>query len=274
MKIAFKIPPPHDDHPDMHLLAEAGQDEVSFLIFSKEEHLLLGFYAYSFNKHINPAEYAATLKELVEKEQGLQKQFKSVSVFYNRKQSTLMPAARFPGADKKSVCDLMFGEDERSVCFSEYIKGMNVEVMYRVPVEIRDAFQSAFPYHRALHSTACGIPANNHDLLRCVVYHNSIKITAVKNNELQLVQYFEYSSPADVCFHLLNVCTQLNMDAATVPLLLSGMIDEHSNLYKEVYKYFGEPAFLPVADGYQVTEKMNEQPEHFYSHLSLLASCV
>ena len=263
------------DLSGLHLLAEAGKEEISFLIFSKSPFALHGFYAYSFKKHLSAEEYEERIQHILSKETVLKHSFESVHIFYNSDESTLVPAAYFSPADKENIAALMFGEDRRSVCFYEAVKGTDIQNIYRIPEKIHTAMKTAFPQHYFSHSVSCGLEKQREgDVLECTVYHNNIRIILFKAGALQAVQYKEYSSPNDVCYYLLNACERFSLDPSAVKLLLSGMIDVHSNLYKEVYRYFLNISFLQLPDDAIITDKLDEHPHHFFSHLSALAQCV
>ena len=86
-----------------------------------------------------------------------------------------------------------------------------------------------------------------------------------------IVQYFNYTTPADVCYHLLNVAERFEVAPSSIRLTLSGMIDVDSTLYKEVYKYFLHVNFATTHD-FEVAEGFEGLPSHFYHHLTALAN--
>ena len=276
MKIAFKIPPTGHDLHDLHLLAEAGKDEISFLLYTKDPFVLQGFYTYSFNKHISDNETADFIKEIIHKEPVLQQSFLSSNIFYNQKECTVIPGEYFSEGEKHRVCDLMFGEDRMSFTFTEPVRESDMQLVYRVPAKVHESLKEAFPAASFSHAAACQISAKKPtgDVLECIVYHNTVKLLLFKQGKFQLLQYAEYTVPADICYYLLNTCRQFNVNPAAVQLVLCGMVDEHSNLYKEIYRYFLNISLLPVKKEVEVATRLAGQPHHFYSHLSSLAQCV
>ena len=147
---------------------------------------------------------------------------------------------------------------------------------YRIPKEIAAVFTERFPKAVFFHSTSLQLEQLNQetDLLYCIIYHNSLKTILYKEGKLQIVQQFNYTIPEDVAYHLLNICEQFAVKPSEIPLRLSGMIDEHSKLYIELYNYFLNIHFENVADGIYTTDEMKTLPAHFFSHLTSLALCV
>ena len=148
MKIAFKIPPVVDNFSDLHLLVEAGEEDISFLIFSKNPLSIQGYYSYNLSKHISPAEYAAAIKKIILEEDVLKQVFISVNIFYNFNTSTLIPTAYFIDEEKNNVCDVMFGQDKAAICFHENVKGKDIKLVYRVPDKVYETLNLAFPKNK------------------------------------------------------------------------------------------------------------------------------
>lgn len=258
------------------MLAEVGHNEISFLIFRKAPLSLAGFYMYSLNKHIPETEYAEALENAIRKENVLHQQFASCSVFCNYNESALVPAEFYNEGEKENYCDLLFGKEKTALCFKEDVKGERIKNIFRIPGKVHQILNSFLPTNVFSHSTSmqAGTEGVNGDVMKCVVYHNSIKVLLFKAGKIQIVQYFEYEGPTDVCYHMLNVCERFGVSPAEVQVLLSGMIEESSNLYREIYNYFMNVSFVSLPGDAILSDKLNEHPHQFYAHLTALAACV
>jgi hypothetical protein len=95
-----------------------------------------------------------------------------------------------------------------------------------------------------------------------------------KEGSLQLVQTFTYSSPEDVLYYLLKICKEFDMSQQEVKLSISGLIEKDSSIYRELYKYFIYPDFEILPDGISLADALNKYPDHYYSSISKLATCV
>ncbi len=276
MKIAFKFPPVNNNFSDLHLLVEAGKEDISFLIFSKNPLSLQGLYSYNLNKSISHEEYVIGIKNILSQEDVLTQPFASVNIFYNFNASTLIPTEYFIDEEKSNVCDVMFGQDKASLCFQENVKGHHIKLIYRVPHKVYETLNDVYPKNTFAHSTSeqINLITNNSDTLQCIIYHASIKVLFLKEGKIQLVQYFDYETPADVCYHLLNICERFQVPASSIHLSISGMVDKDSSLFTEVYKYFLHITFPAEFADVSISENMEELPQHFYHHLTALAQCV
>lgn len=99
---------------------------------------------------------------------------------------------------------------------------------------------------------------------------NDFVVLAAKDHKIILNQGYEYSTPADVLFYLLKICTVFSLKQPEVDLQLSGLIDKDSALYKELYQYFINISFRDPS----WKAPANEYPAHFFTSLNDLALCA
>ena len=276
MNIAFKIPPVAQNYSDLHLLAETGHNEISFLVYEKKPFSLQGFYMYSLNRHITPVDYAAALERTLQKEDVLHQKFASCTICSNHTESGLIPSEYFDEREKEKYANLLFGEDKRAVFFKDDVKGQYIKNVYRIPAIVFGILNRFFPDNKITHSTTLQLNCSKAfgEVLNCVVYHNGIKVFLFIESKIQIVQYFEYQSPVDVCYHLLNICERFYISPDSVQLQLSGIVEEHSDLYRNLFNYFLNISFAPLPEGSTLSHPLQVHPHQFYSNLSALAACV
>ncbi|RYY40608.1 MAG: DUF3822 family protein [Chitinophagaceae bacterium] len=96
------------------------------------------------------------------------------------------------------------------------------------------------------------------------------RVLARKDGFLQLAQVYRYDAPLDVVYYLLRIAAETGLPGRDTPLVLSGLVDEESALYRELYQYFSSIHFgategITAEDG---------RPAHFFTSLHNLAKCV
>ncbi len=275
LKVAFKIPPIVEDISLLHLLLEVGNNEVSLLLYSTNPFTLQGHFIFTLEDKFFTKDYENTVKMILAQYHLVPMHFASVNIIYNYKESALIPNEYFVDTTKENVCELMFGKDTTAYTFQENVKDSEMKLIYRVPQKMFDLWNQLYPKNKFSHATSSQLLQNKSaNILHCIIYQHNIKIILFKGNELQIVQYFDYETPLDVCYHLLNVCELFNVTISDVLLSLSGMIEENSNLYNEMYKYFLNITFTQLSNEAICADSMKEQPQHFYSNLTALALCV
>ena len=272
MKIAFKIEPSADKNVELHLLMEVGDEDISYLIFSKSPFRVEGLYSLSLNKNTFPTDYTNEIANFVEQNSSLSAStFSSVTIFYNFSTSTLIPLEYFREEDKEEILAQLFVPDKMRSCFQESCKDSDIKNIYSVPTAIHNSLLEKYPTAKFAHSSSFQVDKNNESVLRCIIYNAGIKIIFFKEGQLQIVQYFDYVTPTDVCYHLLNVAERFETAPSSIQLILSGMIDVNSTLYQEVYKYFLKINFANTSD-INTAEGFEDLPSHFYHHLTALAN--
>ena len=272
MKIAFKIEPSADKNVELHLLMEVGDEDISFLIYSKSPFRVEGLYSLTLNKNTFPTDYSNVVANFIEQNSSLPTSaFSSVTVFYNFSTSTLIPLEYFREEDKEEILAQLFVPDKMRSCFQESCRDSDIKNIYSVPTAIHNSLLEKYPTAKFAHSSSFQVDKNNESVLRCIIYNAGIKIIFFKEGQLQIVQYFDYTTPTDVCYHLLNVTERFETASSSIQLILSGMIDVNSTLYQEVYKYFLQINFA-AAQEFVVADGFEGLPSHFYHHLTALAN--
>jgi len=80
---------------------------------------------------------------------------------------------------------------------------------------------------------------------------------------------YEYQTPEDFIYYVLFVMEQLKMDPREQLIQLAGKIDEHSDLYKTVYKFIRNVHVLNLHTLAQTLSVIPEQLEQHYILLQL-----
>jgi hypothetical protein len=98
-------------------------------------------------------------------------------------------------------------------------------------------------------------------------------VIIIKEQQLQLVQTFAYSESADVLYYLLKICDLFSISQKSVLLVLSGLIDKESVLYRDLYNYFEYVSFKRNPSSIKLPYTFSKYPSHFFSSLFNLAVC-
>jgi hypothetical protein len=100
---------------------------------------------------------------------------------------------------------------------------------------------------------------------------NYFRVIVKRSGQLQLAQIYFYNAPLDVVYYLLKIVEELNLDKDDTYLIVSGLIEESSALYKDIESYFANVHF---ATPFPVTLPGNVHPQHFFTSMYKLAACV
>jgi hypothetical protein len=92
-----------------------------------------------------------------------------------------------------------------------------------------------------------------------------------KHHHVELLQTYTYASPMDVVYFLLKICTEFQLPQEETQIIISGLIEEESALYKELHHYF---LHMHFAISTTLSLPDHEYPNHFFTSLHNLAACV
>ncbi len=257
------------------LLIQVGRQGIAFIQLDSENNIFFAVQVYHFAKHITGETLAETINDILNTGNFCQQDFQKIFVTWCFDESILVPFEYFETNHTRAMLDLVYGNAAQSVPQHEMVLAHNLHTVYRVPVAVKNVFASCFPFCIQNHqnSLLINIEKVQRNLLYCIFYPGSFAVMLRKNGQLQVIQNFEFSVPEDVAYHLLNVCS--SFDAATsTTLMLSGMIDNNSNLYNELYKYFLNIEFAGLPGNFNYAEEISQQPAHYFSHLFATALCV
>ena len=272
MKTAFKILPELSGEREYHLLVEAGRDGVSLVWYSQNPLKIEGLFIYQAQKDLAEVSTAENIQQLLATEDL--PAFHSSFICYNFKESLIVPDEYFKEQQQAELLNCVYGSMQGSRIFNEPVAGLDAVNIYRIPERVHAALSNRFASARTKHSNSLLVPFLKNKNLYCIVYNSSVKILLYTNGNLQLVQMYEYSTPSDVAYHLLNTCTQHGCAPSEITLTLSGFIDTQSNLYEELYRYFLTIDMDELPQGIDVPDEVRNYPDHFFSFLISLVKCA
>ena len=174
--------------------------------------------------------------------------------------------------------DLIFGEDPFSAIHFDHLPiepgMMNA---YRIQESLLIFFQQNFKKVTFRHTYSNIIKTIVSDILayplQCIYiqfYNTFIVVTVAKDEKLQLIQSFKYDTPEDVLYHLLNISERFELDRESVILEISGMIDLHYTLYRDLITYFRHVEVQNVHPE-KLALDIKEYPLHYFTPFFNLA---
>lgn len=240
------------------------------------DHCFKAVVIYNFTSGQEVHDLAKQLQGICKTDYLLQQSYKKTHIFWEFKESILVPATHMPSASQQEMLNLVYGNAAATETHSDFLYKHNMHQVYRLPQPVAGVFSQCLPAATRTHVYAAllntALPAGDH--LFTVFYGNTILVMLAKEKQLQIIQQFNYSNPDDCVYHLLNVCKGFDVTAHSVTLHISGLIDEASALYAAIYKYFLHIHFDTLPKGYDCCAEIKAHPVHFFSHLFQLASCV
>ena len=265
------------DWQHCRLIMEVGQHIFSYAVLNANKRLLrMRFHELDAP---NGRELREMLEEIVTGDEALREKVKESVVIYNFPESHLVPEKYFNINITAGLVELMYGDLNKGVILSEKVSGYDQYNVFRVPSDIHGMFQRHFARGKYWHYYSLWMECRQkqsgqrEDGLSVIFYPRRVLVALTSNKAIQLFQSFDYEVAEDVAYYLLNICRQFDKTPETIPVKMSGMIDEESTLCNEIMKYFGQATLEPFAPATAVTA-LQDYPSHFFSPLLKLATCV
>ncbi|MDB5197068.1 MAG: hypothetical protein JWP88_1439 [Flaviaesturariibacter sp.] len=135
---------------------------------------------------------------------------------------------------------------------------------------IRQNFSSATYYH--VHTPALKI-YNGFDEAAQITVHftpSVFRVVVKKAGQVMLVQMYRYKTALDAVYYLLKIMEELDMPKVETAVIVSGLVEESSGLYKELHQFiqnlqFAKPSHISIK---------SDLPPHYFTSLYNLAACV
>ncbi|MDN3657594.1 DUF3822 family protein [Ferruginibacter paludis] len=231
---------------------------------------------YHFSAATTNDKAADYFKDIVSEQPLLRQSFKKVSIIYAFSEALLVPARFVNTATATEMLNLVYGEEDESVTKSDLVYQLNLQNIYRIPKSVEEVVANLYPSaaHWHLYSILSGAKKDTINLLYCIFSTNHFMVQLIKNGQLQIIQQFDYKLPEDAAYYLLSICEQFGAPLKETEVVLNGMIDQESALYKELKKYLPEIRFCSLPETFTYDEGIKNYAPHYFSHLFEIAACV
>ncbi|MEO6905685.1 MAG: DUF3822 family protein [Ginsengibacter sp.] len=274
MRTVFEILPSSFDPETCRLLCEVSNEGFSFCIKDDEKNSFLGLGIYHFDKNRPTVGFPIALQIVFHQKEILSGNFKKVCVVYSFRESVLVPFPLYDRQKDSTIMNMMFGDlNQNQTILTDVISDESLYNIYRVPTTILEVIQNQFPDASNMHHYSLLMRKSTlgNDHLSVIFYAQKIIVCLIKDDKHQLVNTFDYQTPEDVSYVLLNICDQFKIENAH--LIISGLLEENSPLYKEIYKYFNQIDLTAFPEGSIYSEEITKFPSHYFSYIFALDQC-
>lgn len=192
--------------------------------------------------------------------------YAATTIIWENEECLLVPekyAYRVPAGD---YLDLVYGHAPGAITAQQPVAAANA--VFRAPKSWKDELDKHFPYAKYTHKFQ-GIFTGNHngdisDGVRVLFYRGHFFLVLYREGRLQLIRRFDYQTPEDVVYHILNTFEQYELLPTETDVYISGLIDLRSALYTELYKYLHNVKIEEYGNEQFHTEAFSEYPYHYF----------
>lgn len=273
MKTLFEILPSKTDASNNTLILELGDSLVSAILKDEDTNTYTAVALYEM-ENADKKQISAVLKQLFETKQIFNhpiNNFRIVSSFHH---SVLIPFSLSEKDQFAGMVDIIHGDlfSSKEV-YTDLINEEGIYNAYKMPDAVGRIVKEKFSDYKISHlyTNLLKTISKAEDNMHVTFYPGKIVVVIVKDGKFLLANSFNYDTPETVSYCLVNICHQL--DLINIPLKISGLIEEKSVLYKEVYKYFSVVTFSDIPQNCNLSEEIASFPAHYFSNLFAFGLC-
>lgn len=274
MRTVFEILPSSVNPESCKLLCEVSNEGFSFCIKNEETNSFLGLGVYHFDKNKPAVGLPIALQILFHQKEIFSGKFKKVCVVYSFCQSTLIPFSMYDGDKNELLMNMMFGDlAQNETILTDRLPDQSMYNCYRVPTALLEVIQAQFADPSCSHQYSLLLKnaAVESDRLTVIFYTQKLVACLIKDGKFQLLNSYNFETPEDVSYTLLNICKQFNI--ADPHLIIHGLLEENSPLYKDIYKYFNDIELASLPSGSVYSDEIMKFPSHYFSYIFAIDSC-
>jgi hypothetical protein len=269
----------HPDPEAMRLCIDAGIAHLAISLHLTADNSMVGYEFYSFpDSRNNAAEMGSSLTEspLTVIRVG------RVSVVYNTPDTVLVPDEIYRTDLVEAYMDSVHGDLTTGTnLLQEQLSEEGMWNLYRTPLwiqqELNLRFRPAEFIH--VHSGMLGSIRKKQEglpdtCLHLWFYQGFAVALLMKSSQVIFLQSIPYDIPEDLTYAVLNACDRYGMEPIDLPVLVSGLIDSDSVVYRELQRYF--TSVEPDNGGVRFAQNdfFSSYPAHYFSPAFQLCACV
>jgi hypothetical protein len=255
------------------LLMEIGETHCCFAILDYANQMIVQSGCYTFNEN----ESSDILQKVLQEHNELKNSFRQIVIGYYLPENILIPSKFYRYEETQTLLQAMY-EKGQNIVVSEAVPKWQLHNAYHVPAAIHQLVNRSFATGNFWHIHSIilknGIEEHEGGNLIIDFKTDSFCVIAIKDNSVLFAQIFPYVKAEDILYWLLNICKQFSLAQTAVKLVLSGLIEKKSAIFKELYQYFLNIEFASGEDDIRLSGDFYEYPAHFFSSLFKLALCV
>ncbi|OFX29118.1 MAG: hypothetical protein A2X08_01415 [Bacteroidetes bacterium GWA2_32_17] len=247
-------------------------DSFSFTIFDsvRKKHILLNHYQLENSENFNDV-----LKPLISDNEILKSNFDDFRIFVFTNNIVIIPSS-FSNQDKNNdYANFNFNENNSKSFFCK--SSFDTIINYSISKEINDLlatikYKTLYPHAISILKEAqiVSLQKNIINSLFVCVLHKFIEIVAIKNNELQLFNVFQYQNDDDFCYYLNYLFELFKFDKEKVPIIFSGITKKNDSRISKAEQFFKKIQYSKSNTQYIYSYRFNEIPQHHFSNLFIM----
>lgn len=263
----FNIYP--ESYDDCRLFIEAGNQHIACWCKDAHTGAVKAFEFFQFDTD-EKNDISGVLGEVRLYSKLMNKGMYPETVIWDTADAVCIPSVFYKEEFAGQYIEMLMGEAPGTGVLTQQVN--NTVIVSRHETAYLNAFNSHFKNHTFTHKfaqlikkfdtgTVDDVAANQ---VHIIFYPAHFILVALKNEQLQLMHSFNYSTSEDALYNIMQVCNQYNMPVAETSIIASGLIDTASNLYNTLYAYLDNFSLQEAGDVSFDAQVFSEYPAHYF----------
>ncbi len=262
-----------------HISIQVSLNGYTYSIQNTIRNKLICVKHFNFAKQVTEAELFNEIRKLLKEEAYLNREYKGVSVSYVTPKSVLVPKELFNEDDLKTYFSFTHNLlSEEEILYNKIADGSAYNV-FAIPSSITTLLVNHFKnvkfYHHATplinHAIKEGLSKNGN--LQVFTHNDWVTMMLSRDSKVVFYNSFKFKTDQDYVFNILNVFKQFELNPRSAELILSGDINDNSNLVNTLKKYIANILFAKLNKSFKYSTIFDNLPEHYFTNLYNVFEC-
>ncbi len=250
---------------------------VEYSVLDSAKKMVVALESWNIGINDDPGMLTDALEKIKNDSSLLNNEFGKVIIIPDTSIYTIIPEKLFVEKEAKKYLEFNHTIYSNEKICIDNIYQIAAKNIYGFPFEVDDIAEKKFPNYQFKHTATILIETilslNTHDVIFAHINGNRLDILVKKDDALKFCNSFFFASAEDIIYYILNVYQQLEMDAASIPLVFAGEIEQESTVFGIAYKYIKNVSFQNRPEHFWYCQGIQKLPGHNYFCLFKSFSC-
>jgi hypothetical protein len=253
----------------------------SFCIFDTSVQKYIALRHYKFDKISSYSSCYKKFKEILDNDELLNNNFKSVKIIFASQRETLVPLPLFEEKNINKYFYFNQSEEKNEDILFNNLKNADAVNIFSIPSKftklLKNKYNNINFYHQSSPFIENALIENKNQKFEHKVYvynyENFFDIIVITPQKLLLYNSFKCQNENDFIYYIMNVFEQLNLNPAQTPIFLMGNITKLSAYNEVIKKFITKIYFKKNSNNFDYSYVFNQIPEHYFLNMLNLYQC-
>lgn len=214
------------------------------------------------------------LEQFIQQDDILQRFVGNVNIAFNDNQHSLIPKEFFESKELEAYYPTENFNPETDKLLYDFIEPIGYYNVFAIPQTVYDYLHFHYPqaeFHCAFSCLLSNILTEsvtiNQDRVITHIGKNLMEVFIIKNQQLTFHNCFDYQTPEDFLYHLLNATYIEKIDLEQNPVYFTGQVYKTGSLFQLASQYIPNIKFGIRPTKYHYNQALKAHPSHLHYNL-------